>query len=406
MSPSRIVKVTAALGVSLFVASVEVHYSPVRLAISPALAVAAAWVTSAWISGGLGRVGARDLAGLALGSVVAYLLSPLLGSALGAAAGLRLWPRVERAAGAGPSSSGEETTGSAQPPLPPKGPESVLVVGPDIRSAARVAFRLAATAAALPLRVVVVDTVGVAREEFDEVGSAYTEVGPEDLDLMSPTAPPEHYVKAAWLVSAACGGNASSIEAALRNRTLDALARNLTTPQDLRVLAGSFSGGVRVSVIDAMPRFGALLVDLSGVEPTSAREVAALLAAMQSLSTDHPSFLVATALSSSVSRDSDRRLRAEVGDLLTRLAGRGVVLAVDSAADARFWDVFPVLVLCPGLRASWQSQILGSLRQLDGESIRELKRLREDEVLVVWGSPTRRARVRLRDLSPRASSRE
>ncbi|HDI86295.1 MAG TPA: hypothetical protein ENF83_02675 [Candidatus Korarchaeota archaeon] len=149
-----------------------------------------------------------------------------------------------------------------------------------------------------------------------------------------------------------------------------------------------------------------MVVDLSTLEPVTVRESAAILAAMQGLSTDYPSFLVATALSASVSRDADRRLRAELIDLLSKMSERGLILAVDSSADARIWDAFPVLVLCPGIRASWQSQMLGGLRLLDRDSLRELRRLEGDEVLVVWGSPPRRARVKLRDISPQASRRE
>ncbi len=411
MAVKRIVKAISILGVTLFIVSVEIHYSPIRLAISPALAVAAAWAASVWISRREAGWGLRlpDALGLAAGAATAYLISPLLGAALAAFAGHKSWKEggilVGGArAGASPGRIGESLE-EHNVPLPPRVFESMLVVGPDLRSSARVAFRVAAVAAASPLRVAVIDTVGIAREEFDELDSPYAEVGPDDLDLISPTAPPEHYVKAASILSAACGGNAVAVEAALRNRSLDSLARDLTSPPDLRALARSFSGGMRVSIIDTMPRFGGLVADLSSLEPTTVRESAAILAAMQMLSTDYPSFLVATALSLTVSRDADRRLRAELVDLLAKMSERGLILAVDSSADARFWDAFPVLILCPGIRVSWQSQVLGALRYLDKDSLRELRGLEGDEVLVIWGSPPRRVRMKLRDLSRRATRR-
>ncbi len=412
MAVGRVVKAVIILAAALFVLSVEVHYSPISLAISPALAVLFAWAASAWTTrGGRWRgLGQADILGLMGGGAIAYTVSPLLGAALAAVAGYKPWTeggapllRVNRGSSGGGVA---EASGGCGIPALPRAFESLLVVGPDLRSSARVAFRMAAAAAASPLRVVVVDTAGVAREELDELGSPYVEVGPEDMDLVSPTARPEHYLKAASILSAACGGNAAAVEAALRNRSLDSLARDLTSPPDLRTLARSFSGGVRVSVIDAMPRFGALVVDLSALEPATVRESAAILVAMQGLSTDYPPFLVATALSASVSRDADRRLRAELIDLISKMSERGLILAVDSSADARIWDAFPVLVLCPGMRVSWQSQVLGGLRLLDRDSLRELRKLESDEVLVVWGSPPKRARIKLRDIRPLASRRE
>ncbi len=411
MAVGRVVNAVIILAAALFVVSVEVHYSPISLAISPALAVLVAWAASAWMSRGERgwSLGPADVLGLIGGGAIAYMVSPLLGAALAAVAGHKPWMEggasLKRGERGSPDGGVGEASRECGVPALPRGFESLLVVGPDLRASARVAFRVAAAAAASPLRVVLVDTVGVAREELDELDSPYVEVDPEELDLVSPTARPEHYLKAASILSSACGGNAAAIESALRNRSLDSLARDLTSPSDLRTLARSFSGGVRVSIIDAMPRFGALVVDLSTLEPVTVRESAAILAAMQGLSTDYPSFLVATALSASVSRDADRRLRAELIDLLSKMSERGLILAVDSSADAKIWDAFPVLVLCPGIRASWQSQVLGGLRLLDRDSLRELKRLEGDEVLVVWGSPPRRARVKLRDISPQASRR-
>ncbi len=412
MAVGRIVKAVIILATALFVVSVEVHYSPISLAISPALAVLVAWAASAWTSqGGRGRgLGPSDVLGVIGGGAIAYTVSPLLGAALAAVVGRKPWMEggvpLKRGERGSPEGGIGGAPGECGVPVLPRAFESILVVGPDLRTSARVAFRVAAAAVASPLRVVLVDTVGVAREELDELGSPYVEVGPEELDLVSPTARPEHYLKAASIVSSACGGNAAAIEAALRNRSLDSLARDLTSPSDLRTLARSFSGGVRVSIIDAMPRFGGLVVDLSTLEPVTVRESAAILAAMQGLSSDYPSFLVTTALSASVSKDADRRLRTELIDLLSKMSERGLILAVDSGADARIWDAFPVLVLCPGIRASWQSQVLGGLRLLDRDSLRELRGLEGDEVLVVWGSPPRRVRVKLRDITPRASRRE
>ena len=393
----KIARVGLAILVLLFVARTEYLFREgVQVVISPALSVLGVLGLYLLLSGqtakaslGLSRIAASLLVGWAL----AYAVSPALGSV----AAVTVAAVLVRVSAASPS--GRESVSESRPPdleLAPWERLSTLVVGPDPQSASSVAFYLAAKLAKSPARVVIIDANGVAVEELASIEAPFVRVGPEEIDLMCPTAPEELYHKAAQIVSLLCGGNSAVIAKALRNRSLDRISKDLTSPAELRILAEIFSGGERFSVIDLMPKYGALVVDLSSVEPLSVREAATLLVMLQAISAEFPLYITAAELSFSLALRANWRLKREVIDVVQRVAKGGLILSTDSTADPQVWDIFSAVVVCPGIRVSWSTAILGGLRTLKRDLEKLASNLGEDEVLVIWGRPPKHAVVRIK----------
>jgi len=378
----------------LFVARTEYLFrGGARVLISPALSVLGVLSLYLVLSGQIAKASLKPLrivASLLLGWALAYTVSPTLGS-VSAVAMAALLGRE-----AAPAPPSEEHGVEPDLEFALWRNVSTLVVGPDPQSASSVAFHLAAKLAKSPARVVIIDSCGVAGEELTSLDAPFVSVDPRDVDLMSLTAPEEIYHKAAQIISLLCGGNSAAIAKALKNRSLDAISKDLTSPAELRVLAKTFGGGDRFSVLDLMPKYGALVVDLSSIEPLPVREAATLLLMLQAISVEFPTYFTVAELDFSLAPGASWRLKREVLDVVQRVARSGLILSTDSTADPRVWDIFNMVVICPGIRVSWPPAIVGGLRTLRKNLERLAANLRDGEVLAIWGRPPKYAVVRLK----------